>query len=191
MTPKLWRRSPRPAEHTQICARDARTGAYTKLIQPLYNVKVIDFPSVSLYPLPVDIRTHPAFESERGIMPMNAIRASAAYNAKLIPANVQADLTAQLSQMQGDYAVSATAAYYLEGVIKGALQALEPGETIESIDYPFYYAFGKKIARIMRRFPGGGMLIKEVDRMKAIWTSRGLSATALTAIRNAMGVSAP
>jgi hypothetical protein len=124
-------------------------------------------------------------------MSMNAVRAIAAYNAKLVPANVAADLTAQLPDMQATYASSATALYTLEGNVKGALQALEPGVTIESVEYPFYYAFAKKIYRMKRRFPGGHILALEVDRYKTVWTARGLNTTALAAIVTMMGVSAP
>jgi hypothetical protein len=122
---------------------------------------------------------------------VNAIRAAQAYNLKLVPANVAADLTAQLPDMQASYAVSATSLYTLENNVKGALQGLEPGVTIESVEYPFYYAFAKRIFRMKRRFPGGHILALEVDRLKTIWTARGLNTTALAAIVTLMGVSAP
>ena len=113
---------------------------------------------------------------------MDASRAIAQYNAKLVPAYVSSYLTAQLVPvMQPAYADSATLAYALEGQIKGILALITVPAPIPTTDFILYYAFGRKITRIKRRF-AGPQLSNEASYLVTTFTARGLNAAALASI---------
>jgi hypothetical protein len=113
---------------------------------------------------------------------VNPIRAIAQYNAKLVPANVSAYLTAQLVPvMQPAYADSAVSAFALEGQVKGILALITVPAPIPTTDFVMYYAFARKITRIKRRF-AGPQLAAEAGYLVTTFTARGLNAAALASI---------
>lgn len=119
---------------------------------------------------------------------MDAVKAAARYAAKLVPSQVKEDFTAQLATMNAAYAGSATDMYNLENVVKGVLQLIVAPTPIPTTDFPLYYSFGKQIYRKMRRFPGGPQLTAEIGYLTVTYTARGLSATALADVAEAIVV---
>jgi len=113
---------------------------------------------------------------------MNAIAASAHYNAKLIPANVIVDFTNQLTTMQMAYAASATDLFTLEGIVKGVLALDITPTVIPTTDFPGYYSFAKQCYAKARRFPGAPQLTDEIAYLVTTYTARGFRATALASI---------
>ena len=112
---------------------------------------------------------------------MDASRAIAQYNAKLVPAYVSSYLTAPTGahhatglRRLGDPRGRAG------GQIKGILALITVPAPIQMTDYILYYAFGRKITRRKRRF-AGPQLSNEASYLTT-FTARGLNAAALASI---------
>ncbi len=111
---------------------------------------------------------------------MDPIRARAQYDAKLIPENVEARLTAHKAAMVATETVIFTELCTIEDLVKGILS----GEAVNSIFYPWYHAFARQVWKLQRRFGGGTALINEVALAVYVWKTRGLTEAVLDKIRD-------
>ncbi len=77
--------------------------------------------------------------------------------------------------------------YAMEGEVRQVLN--EAGVSV--IQYPFYFAFGRQVWKLVQRITGESAAI-ETAALTAKWTSRGLTQSVLESIRNdVFGIRAP
>lgn len=113
---------------------------------------------------------------------MDAIRASAAYNAKLTAARVEAFLTYDKATMVSNYAATAGDLYDIENTVKGILGLITSPAPIPVTDYPLYYSFAKQCYRKARILGGGAALTVEIGYLITTYVARGLVDAALDSI---------
>ncbi len=111
---------------------------------------------------------------------MDAIAAAAAYNLKLSPTRVSEDLTALKTWMIDKYGVSAVQATNDED----AIRALVSVEDEPILDFPFFYAFGRQLRKLLSRYGGGNPMCLEASLLVATWKSRGLTEATLEKIKS-------
>lgn len=109
---------------------------------------------------------------------MDAIRAAAAYDTKLNPTRVGEDITALKGDMVAQYGISAVTAAGDEDAVRAMLGV--EGEPV--LDYPFYYAFSRKLRKLLQTYIGGDVVQAETILLVALWKSRGLTENTLWAI---------
>jgi hypothetical protein len=118
--------------------------------------------------------------------PVNPGQRATDYTVKLVPANVNAALTARLPSMRAamhDYLPT-------EASIRAKIGSILAPHAIPPHKLGQYMAAGLQMWSKARRLPGGA--VAEVGYVIATWVSRGLSATYLASIRDIItGVPAP
>lgn len=86
----------------------------------------------------------------------------------------------RLTRAAVNFEASAARAVQIEDDVKVVLNA-DDGP-VPTIQYPFYLAFARQVARLMDAGLTGASLTRETDLIKATWASRGLDEGILTLI---------
>jgi len=108
------------------------------------------------------------------------------HQKKVVPEAVRARIEAlKGSMVEQEYAVFGTMEA-LEDKVQGIL--LNAG--VPSLQFPIYYSFARKLEFMKRRF-GGVTLDIEVQIAYETWKARGLDATVLQDLANAVGTPVP
>jgi hypothetical protein len=68
----------------------------------------------------------------------------------------------------------------IEGLVRGTLAGITGATAPTAIESPFYQAAAKQMAKVTKRWAGGGVCDKEMAALITKWSGRGLSATVLT-----------
>jgi hypothetical protein len=115
-----------------------------------------------------------------GVSPSPAPNRAAQYNAKLVPAQVSAYITARKGQM------SFSLARYLakEAHIRSLIGGLLSGVSMPSYKIANYMAAGLHMWKIFNKLGGSTAGRNEIAYVIATWTSRGLTAARLADVRN-------
>jgi hypothetical protein len=111
-----------------------------------------------------------------------------AYDAKVDPVRLLADLTAAIDGMNAAYAAYIPQATAIELQVKQECDSAG----VPTIDYPFYLCFGREMHKKQRQEISGESMSLWAAMCIVKWHSRGLTEAVLQAIRtNVFNVVAP
>ena len=68
----------------------------------------------------------------------------------------------------------------VEGLVRATLAGITGATSPTQIQSPFYQAAAKQMAKVTKRWMGGGVCDKAMADIITMWSSRGLSSTGLT-----------
>jgi hypothetical protein len=105
-----------------------------------------------------------------------------AYNAKLVPDQVESYLTARLPAMQPAFKTWAARQADLYALMAGVLA----GYSVPSYQYSRYYAFGFQVDKIQRRFGSALTATSEMINVENVWIARGYNIVILDAVRTSV-----
>jgi len=119
-------------------------------------------------------------------MPSNANERLINYTSKLIPANVSADLTAQLPEMRR----KAARYFGTQAMVRAKVNGILAAGAYSSFTHAGYMAAALRMWSLKHRL--GGNSQAEIAYVVATWTSRGYNAGVLGRIRDIItGITAP
>lgn len=110
----------------------------------------------------------------------NLLKRIARWTAKTSPERIKAILEELRSTMVANMQATFPEIVMLEAQVKQVLD----GESVATIDYPFYLNFARELWRLQRQGISGDSLMREVSVLMQKWVARGLAQPVLEAIRD-------
>jgi len=118
-------------------------------------------------------------------MARSAVNRISKYSAKLVGDVVKNRIDAQRDSMIEQVTNKFTEYANYDIQIK---EVCDADGTATSIQMPFYYAYGRKVAKIVNTHGVGAIATAEAQGQMNIWVERGLTDTVLVSIANLFGV---